>query len=423
MGKYKSIQDKTRRGFLKTVANAGMSAGLLRTSSLATGMMLSRNAIAQNSSGISRVVCVYIPDGAPTENGRSLFIPSSNLTLPPASAALERVKDECVFFNGADVNGGGGHGRTHKVLGGAASSSTYDVHLERTIGANSPFPSLLLGVQSAGHGSATIKDRAVVSYQDNPVAAFNRLFGGNVVMGSADGRRAQSVLDLQKAEIQALQSVLGSAEKERLDEHLSSLERIEARINQQASQDGVDGCETPVWNGGSYAYDEADKTRFTLESDLQMDLAILAMKCNYTKVVSLMLGNHQAEHAVSELDWTGEYHQSIHAGNAQTFSETRNYLSRRLAYLIDGLRTTRDEFGNSMLDSTLVVQVTDMGDGNAHTGTNAPMLMAGGGSAIRRGRVVTCGDHVNIFDTVTEALGMTGQLDQLGDGPISGVLA
>lgn len=422
MSKNKFMINADRRRFLKTAAHAGLSTAFLHASTLATGMMLGRSAHAMT--GINKVVCVYVPGGAPTQGGNSLFVPSSNLVLPAASAPFESVKDECVFFSDAAVTGGGGHGFTSKTLGASVHSNTYDVELERTLGANSPFPSLLLGVQSndGNHGSATRKDNREVTYQDNPIATFNRLFNGNVSVGSIDSQRSQSVLDIQKAEIVELQKVLGSAEKERLDEHLTAIEKMQERLQSQADQNAIAACSSPVWNTGNFNYNANDKTQFTTLSNLQSDLAVLALRCNYTRVVSIMLSNHQSDHSVPQLNWSDTYHQSIHGGSVATYTETRAYLSSRVAYLIEQLKAATDEFGNSLLDSTLVVQVTDMGDGNAHSSTNAPMLLAGGGAAIQRGQLANCGNHVNIFDTMTEAMGLTGLVPQYGSGALSGII-
>ena len=416
-----------RRAFLSTVGKAGLSMSFLQGSTFATGMMLGRAAQAQSSSGIRRVICVYIGDGAPV-NGTNHWLPSNSLVLPSTTAPLEAVKNECIFFKNATIvdSGGnevGGHGNTSKAFGGSGFSNSFDVELERTIGANSPFPSLLLGVQSSGHGSATKKSGSEIVYQDSPVAAFNRLFNSNVSTSSIGIQRSQSVLDAHMAELAELQNVLGSAEKQRLEEHLSSVEKIKSRIDLQAESEAIPACTNPVWNSNGFIYNAANKTRFTTESELQIDNAILALKCNMTNVVSIMLGNHQSEHAIPELNYTGDYHQSIHGGQAGAYEETRAYLSSRVAYLISALKNATDEFGNSLLDSTLVLQSTDMGDGDAHSSTQAPVMMAGGGSNINRGQVVECGRHTNMFDTVSEALGISSQVTQFGTGALSGIIA
>ncbi len=426
MKRSKNILDLNRRNFLNVIGKAGLSAGFLNASTFATGMMLGRAAEAQTGN-IRRVVCVYIPDGAPID-GTNMWLPSDNLVMAPTTEPLNSVKDECVFFKNAlisDADGGpcGGHGNTSKAFGAQGYRNSYDVLLERTIGVNSPFPSLLFGVQSNGHGSATKKDNSEVVYQDSPNAMFNRIFGSSVNINPIGIQRSQSILDIHREELAALKNVLGSAELTRLDEHLTSVEKIKNRLDQQAQNELDPACTNPAWNLDGFEYSAENKTRFTKEANLQVDTAVLALKCNLTNVASIMFGNHQSEHAIPELSYTADYHQSIHGGNVETYTITRAYLSERLAYLIEALKNTTDDMGEPLINSTLVLQSTDMGDGNAHGSTDAPIMLAGGGSTIRRGQVVTLDRHTNMFDIATEALGLSGVIENLGTGPVTGVIA
>jgi len=412
-----STTNYNRRNFLKTLGQAGLSVNMLRGATFTAAMMAARAAEAKSVPAIKRVICVYIPDGAPV-NGSNLWLPSDSMELPETTLPLNDVKDKCIFFKNATITNKsgasiGGHGNTNKAFAGAGFSNTFDVELERTMGAASAFPSLLLGVQSNGHGSATKKNGSEVNYQDNPVVAFNRIFGGSVNVGDIGTKRKRKVLDMHKKELADLTTSLGVAERERLDEHLGSVEKLESRLNQ--SIDGV--CLNPDWNLGGFVYDDANKTKFSIESELQVDTAVLALSCNLTNVVSIMFGNHQSEHAIPELNFSGDYHQSIHGGQAGAYEECRAYLSARMAYLI----TELDKAG--LLDSTLVIQSTDMGDGTAHSSEFAPVMMAGGGMALKGGSVIDAkNSHMNVFDTATEILGLTGQLPQFGTGALNEVI-
>jgi hypothetical protein len=346
-----------------------------------------------------------------------------------------------VFFSDTYVVGNRGHGSTYKVLGGGGAehglrNTTIDVELSKTLGATTPHPLLLLGVQSnsSGHGYATLDNWTQQTYQDDPNIAFRNMFGSSSSGGgSSDGAsiaatRAQSVLDIQKAEIQALQGVLGASERERLDAHLDSIEVLERRIASASSGSGTSGSSSASSfnpTGFEYSTDgNSKKLHLTTVADLQMDLAVLALNANQTRVVSVMLGNHQSEIMADEWDWNNIYHQSIHGSSGDSaYIETRSYLTERLAYLIEKLRTTTDASGNPLLDSTLVVQVTDMGEGNGHTSDRAPMCLAGGGSAVQRGQVTTSGPHTNILDTVTELVGLTDTVPSYGSGALNSVIA
>ena len=448
MSRNKSPLEHERRHFLKTVGLAGVSSGLLRASPLVAGMMWGRSAAAQNLAGVNKVIFVYVPGGSPFENGKSLYTPSQSLVLPPASAPLEAVKNECVFFSDAAVTGGGGHGRTMKVLGagknGQGQITTVDVFLSETLGANSPYPHLLLGSHSnvGNHAFASQKNRQPVAYQDNPVAAYERLFGiggastgggsggGSNAGGSASEKmmRAKSVLELQKEEIKQLRSKLGREEKDRLDQHLSAIEKIESRLNvSPPSTGGNGGGNSGSFNSGGFVYNQSDRANFTAVCDLQVDLAVLALQSNQTRVVSMMFGNDQSEHSMPELNFKGAYHSSIHVGANKPPTdhiETRSHLTKRVARLIQSLKNAKDDMGNSLLDSTIILQVADMADGRLHSTNNAPMMLAGGGSAVKRGQVTTCGEHYDLLDTVTELVGMTGRgVPRYGAGAVTGVIA
>ena len=89
-------------------------------------------------------------------------------------------------------------------------------------------------------------------------------------------------------------------------------------------------------------------------------------------------------------------------------SSYRRYFSERVAYLIQRLKDTDDPAGGKLIDSTLVVQVTDMGDGSSHTGEDAAYMFAGGGSAVKKGQIVTASNHHRLLDTVAQYMGVQG---------------
>ncbi|MEJ2694719.1 MAG: hypothetical protein P8166_17255, partial [Candidatus Thiodiazotropha sp.] len=79
--------------------------------------------------------------------------------------------------------------------------------------------------------------------------------------------------------------------------------------------------------------------------------------------------------------------------------------------------------GGKLIDSTLVVQVTDMGDGSSHTATDAAFMFAGGGSAVNRGSIVSVPNHFRLLDTVAQYMGVYGVIGGYDpNGPASGIL-
>ncbi len=431
----KNILD--RRTFIKNTTAAGVSAAVVNGSSLAAGMMVARSATAAGTQGIRRVICLYVPDGAPVK-GKNRWLPTGNLNLVDTSLPLEGVKQDCIFFKQtliSDKNGTGcgGHANTDKAFGGIGQQSTYDVELAKAIGDASPFPSLQLGIQSRGKGgltSPTKKNGNTILYENNPIAAFNRLFGSSGSTGGNSGSSSntqlskQRIVDIHKAELDALKRSLGSAERSKLAEHLNSVKKLEDRLEASMGNEGPSACSTAGWNSSNFVYSATNKSRFTREAQLQMDTSVLALQCNLTNVISISLGNHQAEQVIPTLTHNNiDYHKCIHGGNINAFIEMRAYLSEQVAYLIKSLKNAKDEFGESLLDSTLVIQSSDMGDGNVHSSIDAPIMLAGGGSSVRSGRVISAARHTSVFDTASELLGVSNKVIKYGQGPVTGVIA
>ena len=160
---------------------------------------------------------------------------------------------------------------------------------------------------------------------------------------------------------------------------------------------------------------------------MQAQIISLAFQCNLTASASLGLGNHQGEFSFPYLNFTGIYHQSIHGGQGGAsgyphFNETRNHLSSLSANLISTLKN------DGLLDSTIVCEITDMGDGDAHGNSDIPLIMAGGGGAIRRGVSNSGGSSytpLNQLHTAAVALGADQHPNYQGyaSSVIPGVLA
>ncbi|AJQ96021.1 DUF1552 domain-containing protein [Gynuella sunshinyii] len=417
-----------RRNFLKFIGKAGLSLPLLQASSLGAGMLLSRQALAADTAQ-RRVIFIYVPDGTPLGASYS-FLPSSNLTLKACSQPLEAVKDECVFFRsrsdaskGIEIIGGGGHGNSQRVLGAFADgvSGTVDLALEETVGATSPVASLRLGVRTRNLDPVSARwYSGVTDYQDNPQTAFEKLFGGAVDTSPIGARRDKKRLEINQAALAKIKTKLGTYELQRLEQHQAAIEKLKTDIDSTSSSSTPMGCSDPTFNPGGLSADLVD-SEFTNLFALQTENAILALKCDITRVVTIQLGTHQSDFGVTGLD--ADYHTSVHSGNLDFYAEYRTYFSERIAHLIQRLKTEDDPNGGKMIDSTLVVQVTDMGDGGSHTGVDAAFMFAGGGTAVNRGTMVAADNHHQLLDTAVDYMGVHGVISPYSStGPVNGVL-
>jgi hypothetical protein len=414
MNKTSKMEMLSRRRFLKQLGGVGLSGAMFKLSLLSGNLLWTRSVFAAEAP--KRVIFFFTPGGAIPEQ----WTPSGTetaFTLPAMSAPLDSVKQHCVFLNGVNMSNPG-HGLSSKVLAGDATNSL-DIYMAQTLGQATPFSQLQLGVISNGYGSISRKNWSEPVYEDSPFNAFERLFGASSTSTSTgtvtttediEVTRTRSVLDCNLEILNQMRTKLGSFELARLDEHSASIERIEARLDALSGGSGDttgDGtCSSPTFNTGNFSGATDSDVNFDIISDLQCDIVTLALQCDLTRVVSFMLGNHQSDYIVPESGVDTNYHQSIHGRPAEDYIQYRAYFADKFRYLIQSLADTQDMDGNTLLDNTIILHVTDMGDARAHAGDNAPFMLAGGGSGVlTTGRSLTLGgvDYKDLLDTVAQA--------------------
>jgi len=421
MRKLKTPQDVRRRNFLKTVASSGIATSSLKASTLGLGLMASRAGFAAGPNGIKRCVIVYIPDGAVP--GTYKF--NSDGSLAEAAEPLDAVKENVIIFDGCTTGGNGhGDGGTGVIAGSTSSQETYDVTLEGVIGDQTPFPSLHLGVETSGIRFSR-RNKENITFTDNPRTAFTRLFGDT---GEADEAKELVRTPFHKnlEEIRAFKTKLGQFELERLEQHEAAIEKVIANFVKEDANAGTGLEECKNKGQAMYGWENTGTSpevgNFTKVSAMQIDTTVAALQCNLTNLVTLCFGNDSAEFNVNELAGLGTFHTAVHSGRDKPYTDFRKYLSGRFAYLINELREKTDENGDSLLDTTLVLQVTCMGNGNAHDQTNAPFAMATASKNMVGGRGFSVSHSDNLLDTVSAALGVDGQMPTYGSGPASGLL-
>lgn len=446
MNDFKKMADEKRRDFLKFVAKAGISIPALQASTLAMGIMSSRFAEAQTSSAkIQRVVFVYIPGGTPflpgataTDPKISTFTPTGSagaLTMGATSQALDGVKQNCIFFKDSMIVAGdseaGGHGLTFRVLGAFNGNGTTvdNVLAQSAIGSTSRFSSLRLGVISNTAAGATL-DCSISStniwtqstYSSNPRTVFNTLFtGGTSSGGTATTAQLQQtkIYDLNLAALQKIRNQLSTTERLRADENIAAIEKLKTDLN--TSGPISSGCSNPSWNNyGSTDADPMEGQHFSQLFDQQARNAALALACNLTKVVSIQMGTDGSN--ITGTGFANTLHDSIHSGVVDKFIAHRAYLSGRVRSLIDILKSTTDEAGRPLFESTLIVQLSDMGNGSEHTGKDAPLMLASGNAKFNGGRIISANTHTQLLDTAAQSIGLTGYTPYSA-GAVAGVFS
>jgi Protein of unknown function (DUF1552) len=252
--------------------------------------------------------------------------------------------------------------------------------------------------------------------ENNPRAVFERLFGDS---GSTDPRtrrarihQERSVLDSVIEEASTLQGTLGRGDRVKLVEYLDSIRDVERRIQKAEEQSSR---ELPVIDhpaGVPATYDEHVR--------LMCDLQVLAYQADLTRVITLMLGREFSGVTYPQIGVPDAHHPITHhqqePEKVAKVAKINAYHVTQLAYLLEKLRSTPDGAG-SLLDHSIIVYGTGMGDCNAHDPRNIPVLLAGGGAGQLNG-----GRHIkypketplaNLHLTLLDKLGV--QHDRIGD--------
>ncbi|MFC4250396.1 DUF1552 domain-containing protein [Sinimarinibacterium flocculans] len=416
---------------------------------LPLAQLLVRSAHAQTAAASpARMLFVYIPDGCSPEH----WHPSGSttgFTLPEMTQPLAAHRNDLVFLRGLNMYAGGSthEGGIRKVL-----TATNDVSLDVFVGQyyreQSAHASIHLGIASthengAGYVSYLGSEQPIVP-EDNPLRAFERLFGAPGSPSDPEARRQLSVLDAAQADLGRLQSRLGQTERDKLDRHTESLRALENRI--LAADPGSGGvCGNPDWNSqgwsvpagyNSYpAYWNRDD-QFDSMARLQMDLAVLALQCGLSRSITLQFSHAVSPTSLPQIGTSQRHHDSSHfdansAASVQTFVTWKRWYCEQFAYLLQSMKNAPGSQG-SLLDETLVLLCSELGHSARHDHRDMPFVLAGRGGGLQPGRFLDYrtanggdGDtHAKLLVSLGNAAGIP--IDRFGytghgTGPLSGL--
>jgi hypothetical protein len=257
----------------------------------------------------------------------------------------------------------------------------------------------------------------------NPRDVFERLFGdGDVVdeqSRQAQLKRRASILDFVREDAARLSVRLGATDRRKMDEYLESIRDVERRIARSHGAVNVDaaGLARPAGIPDSFA----DHVR------MMIDLQVLAMQADLTRVSSFMIGRELSNRTYPEVGVPDAHHMlSHHGGDGQKIAKLAliNRLHmQHFAYYLQRMQATKDGEG-SLLDRTLVLAGSSFGEPNEHDNMNLPILVAGGGVPGNRHLVVPKHTPMcNLMLAMIHAFGI--EHAQIGDstGPLSELMA
>jgi len=314
--------------------------------------------------------------------------------LTPYLEILKEHRDDFTVFSGVwhpDVDGG--HpadncfltAAPHPGSGGFRNTISLDQFAAERLGHLTRFPALTLGVnvQQGLRSLSWTGGGVLIPCEEKPSEVFRKLFlQGSPAEIEAQVRRlelGESILDAVAGQTTRLQRDLGPRDRARLDQYLSGVRDLEKRMEAARQWERLPkpriSAQAPT--------DPADPREYLEKTRLMYDMAKLAFETDSTRFVALLLDSVNSPAIdVAGAEITDGYHNLSHHGkNAQKLAQLesidREHM-RLLAALMTGLKASQEDETN-LLERTMVLYGSNLGNANTHVTTNLPILFAGGG--------------------------------------------
>jgi hypothetical protein len=367
-----------------------------------------KSARAAEASRPKRLQVLYTPNGMIMQS----FTPGAvgkDYPLSPILKPLEHLREHFSVISGlahhnasALGDGPGSHGRScGAFLTGAHPRRTEGFDLQcgvsmdqvvaRRTGEVTQLASLELGIDPPSlmgscdvgysctytNGLSWRTPTVALPVTVNPRDVFERLFGDGDALDRksrlAQLKRQSSILDFVREDAARLSGRLGANDRRKVDEYLESIRDVERRI-QMAGQRG-DSATTDVTRPAGIPDDYDAHVR------LMVDLQVLALQADLTRVCSFMLGRELSNRTYPEIGVPDSHHMLSHHGGDKEkiakLSRINQLHMRQFAYYLERMHATRDGDG-TLLESTAVLAGASLGEPNDHDNMNLPILVAGG---------------------------------------------
>jgi hypothetical protein len=390
-----------------------------------------------------RIGVVYVPNGIIMRDWQVKKI-GTGFDFPRILKPLERFREDIVVVSGlsnhaANKAKGGGHakasgsflsGALPKYTAGADvhAGTTFDQIAAQRFGPETRVPSLQLGCEDSrmigncDTGSSCAYTNSIswknpdtpMAVEVNPRSVFERLFG--TVDPSLDAetraRRAlykKSILDLTRENTQRLVSSLGSTDRRKMDEYLTSIREVEVRITKAENDPEIPLGEKP--SGIPFSYREYVKLVF--------DLQTIAFQSDLTRVSTMMLGREGSVRVYPEIGVPDPHHPLTHHRNNEDFIEKVTKINEHhvelFSYFVERLKATQDGDG-TLLDHSTILYGGAISDGNQHSNHNLPLVIAGRAGGLRGGRHVEAEAKTPAANLFVDILNRSGvEVESFGD--------
>lgn len=385
---------------------------------------------------------VHMPHWTPDAEG-------SEFQLPPVLESLTDFKDDLLILSGltqdkarANGDGAGDHARSaaafltgsqpHKTDGADIKVGvSVDQIAAQEIGQKTKFPSLELGCDRGAQSgscdsgyscaySSSISWRTPstpVAKEVDPRLVFERLFGTGhktEVAESRDRRQRlqKSVLDFVLDDASRLRKKLPSGDQQKMDEYLTSVREIEMRISRVEL--GLDDEQPNMSAPVGIPKDLGAHIR------LMLDLMVLSFQTDLTRVSTFMFANEGSNRSYKFIDVPEGHHDLSHHGNDEEkqakISRINRFHMEQFAYFLGRMQSVA-EGDRTMLDNSMLLYGSGIGDGNRHNHDDLPILVVGrGGGRLSTGRHIRYRKNTPLNNLYLSMLDrMDVSIESLGD--------
>jgi hypothetical protein len=430
-----------RRTFLR---GAGTALALPFLDAMTPALAASNNIIPP------RLIAIEMVHGAAGSNewgaSQNLWSPAvsgSDFDLTPSALQpLEAFRDQLTIISNTDVRNaeafkpseiGGDHFRSSAVFltqehpkqtegsDVLVGTSLDQLHAQR-FGQDTPIPSMQLCIENINQAGGCAYGYTCV-YTDSiswaspteplpimrdPRVVFDQMFGAGGSQEEREARRRtnSSILDWITGRINGLKSELGPMDRRRLDQYLENVREIERRIQQvEVRNTQGEQRELPAAPAGV-------PDSFEEHVKLMFDLQVLAFASDTTRVFSLKMGRDSSARVFADSGTDRPFHPCSHHGGREErvmdFYKINKYHVSMIPYLLDKLKNTPDGDGN-LLDKSMVIYGSPMGDSNLHNHKRCPLFVAGGSNGLLQGN-----KHIIAPDGTPMANAMLSLMHKLG---------
>ncbi len=379
---------------------------------------------------------IYPPDFHPAGNG------GTNFTFSPVLLPLEPVREHVTVLSGlCNLNtGGGGHttgnsgwlnGTPSKKTEGSdiSAGKTLDQYAADTLGAATILRSLELTTESsivAGlcelgysctyrNSTSWLTPTTPLPHENNPRLVFERLFGSEATPAARARELAndRSILDAVSEEMTRLQHRLGIGDQRMVNDYMSSIRDVEVRIQRiERNQENAVAA--------NFMQPVGIPDDFREHVQLLFDLLWVAYQGDITRVSCTQLSRENSARTYPWIGVNSGHHGITHHGHdpvkIANVVKIDTYHVSLFRDFIQKMRDTPDGDG-SLLDHSILVYGSGLGDGNIHSMSNLPLVVAGGGIGnLKGGRHLKYSSDTPLMNAGLTLLDKVGvHLDSIGD--------